>query len=366
MSFFAARVTQHPHQRVIHLDESPIRRAKKQPLLDCRRARDNLQFPPVGNIFQHMHSRRSSSGNSAAVKSRSNTSAPSPSAHTLPSPRACPGKRQARHPPPALEASPMCRPINLMVSISNARPAIGSPAKLSLASWTTIKSVIASKSSIHCFFDRSIHENSRAFSSATEACPANASSKCRRPAKSPLPARHSTPIKSPLLPVLAPSPDVSLPATLPSSETPAVPNLVHSPAAQFTADRAPIAPAPRRSAAAPLRRHNFPFLSAHQSQRRRPRLKHLLRAQRQSPNKLRRPDRWPTSRVAAESCARSDQRPRSPSAAPNAAPPKPLPIVARARAGIGEFSLSHRWRSGACACLQMSKVIFRTYVLISF
>ena len=69
--------------------------------------------------------------------------------------------------------------------------------------------------------------------------PANASSKCRSPAENArsLPARHSTPIKSPSLPVNRAIARCFAPSDAPNPRpkiAPAVPNLVDSPAAQFT------------------------------------------------------------------------------------------------------------------------------------
>src|SRR5690348_13266637 len=70
-------------------------------------------------------------------------------------------------------------------------------------SCTTIKSLIASKSSTHCLFECSIREKSREFSSAIDACPASISSSLRSSllGRFEQSIRHRAPSKSPSVPV---------------------------------------------------------------------------------------------------------------------------------------------------------------------
>ena len=58
--FLPRRVPQHPHHRVIHVQESPVRRGEKQSFLDAVKqlAIPPFRLPPVGNVFQNMNSAR--------------------------------------------------------------------------------------------------------------------------------------------------------------------------------------------------------------------------------------------------------------------------------------------------------------------
>ncbi len=58
--FLPRRVSQHSHHRVIHIQESPVRRRKKQSFLNAVKQLSILSFcfPPVGNVLQNVNRSR--------------------------------------------------------------------------------------------------------------------------------------------------------------------------------------------------------------------------------------------------------------------------------------------------------------------